>query len=70
MSLVIGLIGQSYHYVNQRRFPFSQNFPFEILKIFRVKWKDFFHAGEKLAMPLADPDGARIWCEREQICEQ
>ena len=54
----------------QGRFPFSQNFWFEIPEIFRVKKKDSFHTGEKRAISLVDRDGARSWCKREQIREQ
>ena len=39
----------------QRRFPCSQIFLCEILEIFHVKRKGFFHAGEKLAISLVDP---------------
>ena len=55
---------------SQEHFPFSQNFQFEILEIFCVKRKGFFHASEKLAISLVDSDGTRSWCKREQIREQ
>ena len=42
----------------------SQNFRFEITVIFRVKTGGFFHAGEKLAIPLVDRDGASVSASR------
>ena len=44
------------------RFPFIQNFWFEIPDIFLVKRKGFLHAGEKLTISLVDDDGSRSWC--------
>jgi len=38
----------------QGRFPFSQNFRFEIPGNFRVKWKGFFRAGSGASFSLVN----------------
>ena len=54
----------------QGRSPFSQNSQFEIPEIFSVKRKGLFHASEKLAISLANRDGARSWRKCKQLHEQ